>query len=417
MARVRISDGWVIHLFALLHAAVALGCRAFGMSDEIALTLLTMLLVVLICLRQGAGPRFMAASVILVNLLGFAIGKGLSMLLSPLIAAELVKYPLSTLVTTEILGWSTWLAARWVQRKYGFHDAGERQIRWLLLAFVLIISVRAAILLLTPGGFDTRNVTASILVDYVFTLGVIIFLSEAAIRINARAREDQERARLEQYRYMNLSQHVNPHFLFNSLNILDCLVRDGQQEQASAYIHKLAGVYRYLTGNEEERVVSLRREMDFVEQYVDLLRVRFPEGLDVEADIPEDSVMVQGDNDLITQVIYNLVENAVKFATPGTALYLGVHTAGEKALVSVRNNGQTIPPEEIPLLFERFHKTDKSRSEDKDGYGLGLYVVKTILNQHKEKITVTSENGVTSFDFTMQLANSDGEETPHAGRK
>ncbi|MBQ1708635.1 MAG: hypothetical protein II026_06185, partial [Bacteroidales bacterium] len=190
MARVRISDGWVIHLFALLHAAVALGCRAFGMSDEIALTLLTMLLVVLICLRQGAGPRFMAASVILVNLLGFAIGKGLSMLLSPLIAAELVKYPLSTLVTTEILGWSTWLAARWVRRKYGFHDAGERQIRWLLLAFVLIISVRAAILLLTPGGFDTRNVTASILVDYVFTLGVIIFLSEAAIRINARARED-----------------------------------------------------------------------------------------------------------------------------------------------------------------------------------------------------------------------------------
>ena len=140
-------------------------------------------------------------------------------------------------------------------------------------------------------------------------------------------------------------------------------------------------------------------------------------GLDVEADIPEDSVMVQGDNDLITQVIYNLVENAVKFATPGTALYLGVHTAGEKALVSVRNNGQTIPPEEIPLLFERFHKSDKSRSEDKDGYGLGLYVVKTILNQHKEKITVTSENGVTSFDFTMQLANSDGEETPHAGRK
>ena len=75
-----------------------------------------------------------------------------------------------------------------------------------------------------------------------------------------------------------------------------------------------------------------------------------------------------------------------------------------QAYVTVRNQGQTIPAEEIPLLFERFHKSDKSRSEDKDGYGLGLYIVKTILTQHKEKITVTSENGVTAFTFTMQMA-------------
>ena len=129
-------------------------------------------------------------------------------------------------------------------------------------------------------------------------------------------------------------------------------------------------------------------------------------GLDVEADIPEDSVMVQGVNDLITQVIYNLLENATKFAAPGSTLYLGLtETGGDKAVVTVRNTGHTIPPEEIPLLFERFHKSDKSRSEDKDGYGLGLYVVKTILSQHKEKISVTSENGVTSFSFTVQLAH------------
>ena len=52
-----------------------------------------------------------------------------------------------------------------------------------------------------------------------------------------------------------------------------------------------------------------------------------------------------------------------------------------------------IPAEELPLLFERFHKSDKSRSRDKDGVGLGLYIVKTILEQHREKINVTSENG------------------------
>ena len=129
-------------------------------------------------------------------------------------------------------------------------------------------------------------------------------------------------------------------------------------------------------------------------------------GLDVEADIPEDSVMVRGDNELITQVVYNLLENATKFAAEGSTLYLGLACRGEKAVVTVRNTGNTIPAQEIPLLFERFHKSDKSRSEDKDGYGLGLYVVKTILNQHKEQITVTSENGVTAFSFTVQMADS-----------
>ena len=126
--------------------------------------------------------------------------------------------------------------------------------------------------------------------------------------------------------------------------------------------------------------------------------------LDVEADIPEEPILVRGDNDMITQVIYNLLENAAKFARTGTALYLGVTAAADgKAYVTVRNLGDTIPADELPKLFERFHKSDKSRSEDKDGVGLGLYIVKTILEQHKEQIQVTSENGVTTFRFSLSL--------------
>lgn len=127
-------------------------------------------------------------------------------------------------------------------------------------------------------------------------------------------------------------------------------------------------------------------------------------GLDVDVEIPEDPVMVLGDNDLLTQVVYNLLENAAKFAAQGSTLYLALERQGEKAKVTVRNTGATIAPEELPLLFERFHKSDKSRSEDKDGVGLGLYIVRTILEQHREKINVTSENGVTTFSFTVQLA-------------
>ncbi len=131
-------------------------------------------------------------------------------------------------------------------------------------------------------------------------------------------------------------------------------------------------------------------------------------GLDVDVEIPEDPVLVLGDNDLLTQVVYNLLENAAKFAARGSTLFLGLEKKGEKAVVTVRNTGQTIPAEELPLLFERFHKSDRSRSEDKDGVGLGLYIVRTILEQHREKISAESSDGVTTFSFTVRLAEESG---------
>ena len=109
--------------------------------------------------------------------------------------------------------------------------------------------------------------------------------------------------------------------------------------------------------------------------------------------------------DAITQVIYNLIDNGVKFAQKGTPFLLTVKTAGGKALVSVANHGPTIPPEELPLVFDRFHKSDKSRSMDKTGVGLGLYIVKTILGSHGEDISVTSRQGLTTFTFTLELTN------------
>ncbi len=126
--------------------------------------------------------------------------------------------------------------------------------------------------------------------------------------------------------------------------------------------------------------------------------------LDVETSLPEEPVQVWGDPDSITQVCYNLLDNAIKFSAPGTQLGLEIAVKGGKAWVSVRNTGETIPPEELKLIFDRFHKTDRSRSVDRDGVGLGLYIVKTILDNHKENITVTSSEGVTEFTFTLTQA-------------
>lgn len=127
-------------------------------------------------------------------------------------------------------------------------------------------------------------------------------------------------------------------------------------------------------------------------------------GLDVDAQFPDHDVLVWGDPDAITQVCYNLLDNAIKFAKPGTFLGLSITTKGNKAWISVKDEGETIPPDELNMIFDRFHKSDRSRSLDKEGVGLGLYIVKTILNNHKETITVTSENGVTEFRFSLTLA-------------
>ena len=126
--------------------------------------------------------------------------------------------------------------------------------------------------------------------------------------------------------------------------------------------------------------------------------------LDVDAQLPEESIVVRGDEDSYTQVVYNLLDNAIKFAAPGTALGVSLWKQNGKAYVSVSNHGETISPEELPFLFDRFRKADKSRSKDRDGYGLGLAIVKTILNNHNEDVTVTSKDGLTEFIFTAKLS-------------
>ena len=125
--------------------------------------------------------------------------------------------------------------------------------------------------------------------------------------------------------------------------------------------------------------------------------------LRVDVELPDRPVWTRADPDSITQVIYNLTDNAIKFCNPGGMLSIRLSTEGNKARVTVQNTGPTVSPEELPLLFDRFHKADKSRSADREGVGLGLYIVKTILNSHGEDISVTSENGLTAFTFTLPV--------------
>ena len=127
--------------------------------------------------------------------------------------------------------------------------------------------------------------------------------------------------------------------------------------------------------------------------------------LNIEVSFPEHTVYTWASQDAITQVVYNLVDNAVKFCPEGGSLTLSVHSSGNKLYITVGNDGNTIPAEELPLVFDRFHKLDKSRTRNQDGWGLGLYIVKTLICRHGEDISVTSQNERTEFTFTLPLVN------------
>lgn len=122
--------------------------------------------------------------------------------------------------------------------------------------------------------------------------------------------------------------------------------------------------------------------------------------IDVDADFPV-TLGITADRDNIFQVMYNLVDNAVKFTEDGGRLRLSLASSGGNLVFKVMNTGSTIPPEDLRCIFDRFYKVDRSRGLNDKGSGLGLYIVKTIVNAHGGNISVTSENGETEFTVSL----------------
>lgn len=115
-------------------------------------------------------------------------------------------------------------------------------------------------------------------------------------------------------------------------------------------------------------------------------------------------IFVNADRDKIAQVLYNLVDNAIKFSQADSAIRITVEEKGRKAMISVKDNGVGIPKEDLSKVWDRFYKSDSSRGKDKKGTGLGLSIAKEIMTAHKENINVISTEGVgTEFVFTLPL--------------
>lgn len=396
---------WIIHIFAMLHAAVAIGCRFAGIDDQLLLTVLTMALSLIICMKMGLKVEFTVAVVIIVNILGFLIGSLGARVLQSFIHSDYMVHCLSTFLTTEILAWCIVGMTKVFGRneEHALDLKASPYMKWLLLAasgifvirllivfflsrsafeqdlifemvrkvmgntFSLIILICANILFVraikTRGEGYSRFSTTLLYIGFMilatfletflvgmegedflllFTISLIIqitiycivYMINYAVTARDEMQTEREKANMAQYRYQKLKRQVNPHFLFNSLNILDCLICEEKTEHASIYTHKLAGIYRYMIKSEDEELVPLRDELVFVNMYIDLLKVRFPEGFEVSIDVPEESLS----RFVPPCSIQLLLENATKHNTVSADDPLMIRIAAKGETVSVCNN-------------------------------------------------------------------------------
>ena len=118
-------------------------------------------------------------------------------------------------------------------------------------------------------------------------------------------------------------------------------------------------------------------------------------------------IKINADRDLIYQVVYNLVDNAIKFTPDGETISFNLACDEQNRVhFKIKNPGKGIDPKDLQYIFDRFYKTDRSRSANKDGTGLGLYIVKTIVDIHNGNVTVSSvPNEYTEFEVVFPSDN------------
>lgn len=460
MSRIKhIGPGWIIHIFAVLHAVVALGCRYYGVGDELLLTILTMTMALLVCFRKELSIEFTAAIIIVGNIIGFLMGTLGADILQTFIDSPLVVHALSTAAVTEILGWSIVAVAkipRPSSQRAG-NPLSSSSLKWILLATGGIFMIRLGVVFLFSKwefevgsvydmtvkvlsnsvamivliclniiyirfsgrhseAFSTLRkvfklcifmVCATILETFLVGVGLpfrldgdimsnlpvlipislltqitvycIVYMVNYAFTARSQMNAAREKANTAQYRYLKLKRQVDPHFLFNSLNILDCLVCEEKNGQASTYIHKLAGIYRYMIKSEDDEIVPLRDELVFVGLYVDLLKVRFPEGFEVEVDVPEEMMSRY----ILPCSIQLLIENATKHNAVNPESPLKIVVKAEDNIVCVSNN--VVP------------KVSRSQST-----GLGQkYIRQQYLDLSGKEIEICNDGGTYSVNLPL----------------
>lgn len=213
-----------------------------------------------------------------------------------------------------------------------WRNRGKTIITWIL-AIVVITTLTCY--------YDLPNMVAPaaspseliILLPSALLLEILVFTICYLVQTTRISRLQLSRS---EYQYERLKQQINPHFLFNSLNILDYLVQEQETERASTFIRKLANIYRYMLRNDEKPLVKIGEELDFTKMYIDLLRERFIEGMVFVIDVDENLY----DRSIVPCSLQLLVENATKHNIVSAESPLTIKIKCDAEFITVSNNLQ-----------------------------------------------------------------------------
>lgn len=224
------------------------------------------------------------------------------------------------------------------QRARLFRRRGLRLAASALFTLGFVLLLTAAVYFGLPQGNGAalsahhffRLYTVVLLVDIV--VYAMLQLAVYVIESHRELRSERGKKHRALFHYDRLKQQINPHFLFNSLNILDYLVQEHETERAIAFIRKLAATYRYMLKKADEQLVPLEEELEFARQYIDLLQERFTKGFEVEVDIPRPLLRRY----VVPCCLQLLIENAIKHnvVSPEQPLHVRIAAAGDRLTVS-----------------------------------------------------------------------------------
>ncbi|MBQ5753126.1 MAG: histidine kinase [Alistipes sp.] len=273
-------------------------------------------------------------------------------------------------------------------RHTGFFSKPWGYILGLTTETIILASISAIIIGYNlPFGTTTPFAEISFMklcsITMLASLGIYAVIVPLAYvqQTHVKIRHEQEKRHLAQFQYNTLKQQVNPHFLFNCLNILNGLIEENKNREAGEYVRQLASLYRYMLHNENEQVVRLQEELEFIDRYIKLLRVRFPNGFTVEYQIAPTAL----NKCVVPCSLQMLIENAFKHNVvhPNTPLHITIGCSDDT--IWVHNNLQrksSVSNESTHLglknISKQYHDTvgkDIKIIETTDSYNVELPLI------------------------------------------
>ncbi len=239
-----------------------------------------------------------------------------------------------------------------------------------------------------------------------------------------KTREDMRKKKLENYRKEFLGNvfHELKTPIFNIQGYLETLIEGGIDDPGinMKFLQRARKNVRRMTEIVDDLQMIANLEdgsFSLVEEKFDIFRLATDvmDSLDLRAEKKNISLefkegcdhtfMVRADRELIQQVLNNLITNSIKYGKEGGKSQIGLYDMNENILVEVSDNGIGIEQKHLPRIFERFYRVDKDRSRELGGSGLGLSIVKHIIEAHQQTLNVRSTKGVgTTFGFTLEKA-------------